>query len=123
MQRVLATLVIFSVLLFVGCTQKETTEASPTPAAPAAASAPAAPSAPAAAPRVKPDKTAIRTKTFEIAAGTEISVRNDESIDSAKAVEGQTYTGEVTEDVKDASGDVVIPRGADAQLIIKSVEN
>jgi len=35
-------------------------------------------------------------------------------------VEGQTYAAEVTQDVRDSSGDCVIPRGANAQLLIKS---
>jgi hypothetical protein len=73
--------------------------------------------------RYHPDKTAIQTKTFEIPTGTEISVRNDEAIDSAKAVEGQTYAAEVTSDVRDANGAVVIPRGANAQLVIKSASS
>ena len=65
--------------------------------------------APQPQPRYHPDTSAIQTKTFEIASGTEISVRNDEALDSAKAVEGQTYAAEVTTDVRDANGAVVIP--------------
>jgi hypothetical protein len=86
---------------------------SPSPAAAAAA----------AAPRPHPDKTAIQSKTLEIPAGTEISVRNDETIDSSNASEGQTYAAQVTNDVRDANGDVVIPSGANAQLAIKSITN
>jgi hypothetical protein len=71
-------------------------------------------------PRARPDREAIKTKTFEISAGTEVAVRNDEAIDSSKAAEGQTYAAEVTDDVRDAKGDVVIPRGANAQLVIRS---
>jgi len=71
--------------------------------------------------RPRPDRTAIQSKTFVVPAGTEVSVRNDENIDSSKAVEGQTYAAEVTDDVQDANGAVVIPRGANAQLVIKSV--
>ena len=124
MQRIWILAAMFCVTLIAGCAQKDTSEASTTPAPVTAAPAPtAAPAAPATAPRVKPDQTAIRTKTFEIPAGTEVSVRNDDTIDSSKAAEGQTYAGEVTEDVKDAAGDVVIPRGADAQLIIKAVQS
>ncbi len=82
----------------------------------------AAPVAPVAA-RPRPDRAAIKTTTFEITSGTEIAVRNDELIDSSKAVEGQTYAAEVTDDVRDAKGDVVIPRGANAQLVIKSVSS
>jgi hypothetical protein len=77
----------------------------------------------ASVPRSRPDIPAIKTTTFEIPAGTEVSVRNDEMIDSSKAVEGQTYAAEVTADVHDAKGDVVIPRGANAQLVIKSVSS
>ena len=79
--------------------------------------------APAPQPRYHPDTSAIQTKTFEIPSGTEISVRNDEALDSANAVEGQTYAAEVTTDVKDANGAVVIPRGANAQLLIKSASS
>jgi hypothetical protein len=70
--------------------------------------------------RVHPEASAIQTKTFIIPAGTEVSVRNDETIDSGNASEGQTYAAEVTNDVRDAGGAVVIPRGANAQLVIKS---
>jgi hypothetical protein len=55
-----------------------------------------------------------------VAAGTEVSVRTDETIDSASAAEGQGYAGEITADVRDAAGDVVIPKGANAQIVIKS---
>jgi hypothetical protein len=71
----------------------------------------------------RPESTAIKTTTFVIPSGTEVSVRNDEMIDSSKAVEGQTYAAEVTADVHDAKGDVVIPRGANAQLVIKSASS
>jgi len=67
-----------------------------------------------------PAETAITTKTYELESGTAVSVRSEENIDSAKAIEGQTFAGEVTEDVLDADGAVVIPRGANAQLIIRS---
>jgi hypothetical protein len=77
----------------------------------------------AAAARPHPDKAAIQTKTFEIPAGTEVSVQNDETIDSSKAAEGQTYAAEVTAAVRDANGAVVIPRGANAQLVIKSASS
>jgi len=73
--------------------------------------------------RVRPDRAAIQTKTFQVPAGTEIMVENDETIDSAKAVEGQTYAGQVTADVHDANGAVVIPRGANAQLVVKSASS
>ncbi len=67
-----------------------------------------------------PQESAINSKTYELAAGTEIAVRSEETIDSAKASEGQTFAAEVTSDVRDANGDVVIPQGANAQIVIRS---
>src|SRR5262249_2336915 len=60
------------------------------------------------------------TKTYVLPAGTEISVRSEETIDSAVAVEGQTFAAEVTDNVKDAAGDVVVPDGANATIVIRS---
>jgi len=68
-----------------------------------------------------PPQSAIHTRTYNVPEGTEIPVRLEESIDSSKAVEGQTYAAEVAQDVLDESGDVVIPRGSNAQVVIKSV--
>lgn len=62
----------------------------------------------------------ITTKHHVLGVGTEISVRNDETIDSDKAVEGQTFPAEVTTDILDPEGDVVIPRGSSAQIVIRS---
>ena len=70
--------------------------------------------------RAHPAQSVITSKTSRLAAGTDISVRNEETIDSAKAREGQVYAAEVTRDVKDAGGDVVIPRGSNAQIVIRS---
>ena len=67
-----------------------------------------------------PAQAAIATTTQELAVGTQISVRNEETIDSGKTVDGQVYAAEVTHDVLDASGAVVIPRGSNAQIVIKS---
>jgi hypothetical protein len=67
-----------------------------------------------------PQESAINSKTYELAAGTEVAVRSEETIDSARATEGQTFAAEVTNDVRDANGDVVIPQGANAQIVIRS---
>jgi hypothetical protein len=67
-----------------------------------------------------PQEAAITTSTHELPPGTEISVRNEETIDSAKAAEGQTFPAEVTADVLDPEGKVVIPAGANAQIVIRS---
>ena len=67
-----------------------------------------------------PPQAAITTTTFEVARGSEISVRLEETIDSGHAAEGQTYPAEVTRDVRDGVGNVVIPRGANAVVAIRS---
>jgi hypothetical protein len=67
-----------------------------------------------------PTRSEIHTRTYELLAGTQVSVRSEETIDSATAAEGQTYAAEITDDVLDANGDVVIPHGSNAQIIIRS---
>lgn len=67
-----------------------------------------------------PDQSAIQTKTYELPVGSEVSVRTEETIDSGKAAEGQTYAAEVTKNVVDSDGAVVIPRGANAKIVIRS---
>jgi hypothetical protein len=63
----------------------------------------------------------ITTVTHVVDAGAEISVQIDETIDGSTASEGQTFAADVTEAVRDAQGKVVIPVGAKAQVIIKSL--
>jgi hypothetical protein len=100
-------------------------------AAKSPAPAPASPSAtPDAAPPPAPEPTheehyhppvaAVKSRTRVLPAGTSIPVRNEETIDSGKAVEGQVYAAEIASDVRDADGAVLIPRGANAHLVIKS---
>ena len=67
-----------------------------------------------------PPAAAVQSKTRLLPAGTEIPVRNEETIDSKKAIEGQVYAAEIAADVKDADGAVLIPRGSNAHLVIKS---
>jgi hypothetical protein len=94
------------------------TSAPPTPSGNAApAAAPPVDVAPAPAP---PPPPMITTKTFELPVGSEVSVRTNEPIDSATASEGQTFDAQVTRDAKDAAGDIVIPRGSAARIVIRS---
>jgi hypothetical protein len=67
-----------------------------------------------------PRESAVTTKRFGLPAGTEIAVRTEETIESGRAVEGQTFAAEVTRDVRDEAGDVVIPHGSNAQIVIVS---
>jgi len=94
--------------------------ASPPPPPSNPAPAPSAP-APAAAPAPEPPPPpVVTTKTFELPVGSEVSVRTNEAIDSATANEGQTFDAQVTRNAKDADGDIVIPRGSQVRIIIRS---
>ncbi len=62
----------------------------------------------------------VTTRTFEIPAGAQVLVRTEETIDSGRAAEGQTYAAEIARDVRDSAGDCVIPHGSNAQLWIRS---
>ncbi|HUJ94955.1 MAG TPA: hypothetical protein VLW84_06810 [Terriglobales bacterium] len=57
-----------------------------------------------------------------IAVGTEISVHTNETIDSSKSTEGQTYSATITEDVPDTYGAIAIPHGSPAKLVIRKIE-
>lgn len=81
----------------------QTAQQSAPPPAPEAA----APPAPAA-------------RVYELPAGSEVSVRTNEAIDSATATEGETFDAQVTRDARDANGSVVLPRGSRARVVIKS---
>jgi len=62
----------------------------------------------------------VTLNTFILPAGSEVSLRTNETIDSASAAEGQGYDAQVTRNARDANGDMVIPRGAGARIVIKS---
>lgn len=79
-----------------------------------ASSAPAA-SGSAAAPPPAPVVT-----TYEAPAGTAIPVRVEQPIDSATAAEGQLYPVAITADIRDSSGDVVVPNGSAGSIVIQS---
>lgn len=67
-----------------------------------------------------PTRAEIHTKTYVVPSGAKVSVRTEDTIDSGAAAEGQTYAAEVTADVVDSNSDVVIPRGSNAQIVIRS---
>ena len=74
-------------------------------------------------PRYHPAESHISTTTFTLPVGTKVEIRTDENIDSKTAAEGQTYAAEIYRDVMDPEGDVVLPQGANAQLIMRAVKN
>jgi hypothetical protein len=94
--------------------------APPTNAPPTGTAPPTAAETPDNSEHVHPAETAVTTKTYLLPVGTQIPVRNEETIDSGKAAEGQLFVADVTRDIRDGAGDVVIPRGANARIIIRS---
>src|SRR5215469_11984322 len=70
--------------------------------------------------RHHPTQAEIHTKTYVVPVDAKVSVRTDDTINSATATEGQAYAAEVADDVLDANGDVVIPHGSNAQIVIRS---
>jgi hypothetical protein len=58
-----------------------------------------------------------------VPSGTEITVRTNGRIEAKDSKNGRIYTAVVDRDVRDRSGDVVIPRGSDAELIVRSTSN
>ena len=60
-------------------------------------------------------------ESVTLPAGTQISVITSDTIDSKSANDGQTYAASIAQDVLDDNGRAVIPKGADAQLVIRSV--
>jgi hypothetical protein len=60
---------------------------------------------------------------MSLASGTEIGVRTNENINSQDAGQGRSYSAQVDRDVVDSSGNVVIPRGSDAQLVVRRLND
>jgi hypothetical protein len=53
-----------------------------------------------------------------IEAGTSIAVRTNEAISTNKS-DGRVFLGQVDQDVKDRAGNIVIPSGAEVELLVK----
>jgi len=54
-------------------------------------------------------------------AGTSISVRTDQDINSQNAAEGRTFPASIVQDVVGDTGNVVIPRGSQATLVVRRI--
>jgi len=63
------------------------------------------------------------TREVTLSAGTEITVMANQEIDSKTADEGQVFPADVAENVSNASGQIVIPKGAEAELVIRQVKS
>jgi hypothetical protein len=60
---------------------------------------------------------------MEVPAATEIAVRANEKIDTRNTSQGTSYSAQVDRDVVDANGRVIIPRGAEARLVVRRVND
>ncbi len=68
------------------------------------------------------DREVRRFSSENIPAGTEIPIRIDRGIDVRIPSDGRVFTGTVAEDVMGRSNDVLIPRGARAELIVQNLQ-
>jgi hypothetical protein len=64
-----------------------------------------------------------RMERVVLAAGTEVVLRTNERIDARNVVEGQTFAAQIEENVRDSDGLTAIPRGSDARLVVRRLEN
>ena len=89
--------------------------AQPPAAAPPAAGSGTAPAGPPS------DRDYQPAEAFHtIPSRTTLAIRTDQSIDSETAAPGQTFPGVVAREVLDSEGQVAIPRGATATLVIRA---
>jgi hypothetical protein len=52
--------------------------------------------------------------------GTQIAVRTNEPINSRNAGNGRTYMASIAQDILDSNGNILVPQGSDAQLVVRS---
>jgi hypothetical protein len=60
---------------------------------------------------------------WTLPAGTQIAVRTNETIDSGTASEGQTYSAAIAQNVVDPNGNILIPQGSNARLVIRRISS
>ncbi|MDP9053986.1 MAG: hypothetical protein M3N93_06740 [Acidobacteriota bacterium] len=93
----------------------------PPPPPPPAPEAYARPSYPPASP-YPPQNDSYRGY-MTVPAGAEVSIRTNEGIDARDAAQGRSYSAEVARDVRDTNGNIVVPRGSEARLIVRNIGN
>ncbi|HXN23919.1 MAG TPA: hypothetical protein VOA41_14365 [Candidatus Dormibacteraeota bacterium] len=60
-------------------------------------------------------------QTELLRAGTQLEILTNETINSKQASSNQLFAAQVNQDVVDSSGEVIVPKGSPAQLIIRSL--
>lgn len=69
-----------------------------------------------------PRTTGTSSRARVLPAGTNIVVRTTDAIDSSSASDaGRSYVATVDRDIPDEAGNVVIPRGSEAELVVRDV--
>lgn len=63
----------------------------------------------------------VAQPTETISSGSSIVVRTNEGISVRNAVDGRVYSGVVEQDVLDSRGRVAIPRGSNAELMVRDL--
>jgi hypothetical protein len=63
-----------------------------------------------------------RMERVVLPVGTDVVLRTNQRIDSKEVVEGQTFSAQIAEDIRDTDGSIAIPRGSDATLITRRLE-
>jgi hypothetical protein len=58
-------------------------------------------------------------KKVVLPTGTEIAVLTNQTIDSSTATAGQTFPADVADNVMDTAGQIVIPKGSQAELVLR----
>jgi hypothetical protein len=66
---------------------------------------------------------ALSAQVDRVPAGTEIVVRTNDNVDARHPSDSRIYSAVVDRDVTDRSGNVVIPRGSDAELIMRDASD
>ncbi len=65
----------------------------------------------------------LSSAALVIPIGTDLPIRTNETIDSTKSYDGQTYSASITGDIQDIAGQVAIPAGSSAQLIVRKISS
>jgi hypothetical protein len=76
-----------------------------------------------AASTTSPARLGTGTRETTLPAGTEIEVMANQDIDSKIATEGKVFPADVSENVMNATGQVIIPKGSEAELVIRRVKS
>src|SRR5689334_1128631 len=65
----------------------------------------------------------LPAQSDRVPAGTEVTVRTNEAINARSPSDFRVYSGTVDRDVRNRTGQVVIPRGAQAELILRDADS